>query len=357
MNRAPGQSRVFISYRSADSAVAERILDRLVYNYGNDNVHTDIRPAGRGTQDLHSYVEGFLGLYSVLLVVIGPTWIQSRGGARRLDDPQDIVRAEITAALTRGMPIIPILMRGAEMPEVDALPDDIKTLAQQDPIRFSSDDTFRGDMMRLHHRLATTFVQQDMPQSAAMRIDVPPDAPRKSNLKEFALSRVQARRPPFEGVRIQTLGEVLWILGAQNGELGKRFGERQFEPDLSGADLSALDLSGTDLYRAKLIGTKLTRANLSDTTLSEANLSGADLTEANLARARLSRAVLTSANLQLADLTGCAIDGANLSEVNLRTTKLTGAVMSDATLHKAILTDLDLSVALHGSVIRPPSGR
>lgn len=334
--------RIFFSYRSTDSTLAERILERLAYNYGRDDVHADIRPGGRGTQELHSYVEDFLRAYSVFLVVLGPTWIQSRGGVRRLNNPQDVIRVEIAVALARGMSIIPILIRGAEMPGVDVLPDEIKTLAQQDPIRFSSDDTFRGDMRRLHRRLAATVVQQDKRGVPGVRIEVLPVPARKDVLKETARSRTQAGKPPFHGVRIETLGEVLWILGAQNGELAKRFGDRQFEPDLSGADLSSLNLSGANLYGAKFIGANLAHADLSDTTLSESNLSNADLTGANLTRARLNRAALTSAHLQLANLAGCALEGANLSEVDLTTTTLTGAAMRDATLHNARLAGQDL---------------
>jgi hypothetical protein len=54
----------------------------------------------------------------VLLAVIGPTWltVTDERGRRRLDDPDDIVRLEIEAALAREVRVIPILVEGAVMP-------------------------------------------------------------------------------------------------------------------------------------------------------------------------------------------------------------------------------------------------
>jgi TonB family protein len=46
-----------------------------------------------------------------------------------LDEPVDFVREEVAAALRRDIPVIPVLVRGAEMPHADQLPDSIKELA------------------------------------------------------------------------------------------------------------------------------------------------------------------------------------------------------------------------------------
>lgn len=341
-------AKIFFSYRSADSAVAERIHERLNYNYGRDNVHLDVHPSIRDVQDLRSYVEDFLRPYAVLVVVIGPTWLRSRGGVRRLDDPQDVVRAEIATALASGIPVVPLLVRSADMPQEADLPDELKTLAQVRPQVFGSDESFRGDMMRLHNRLAATIVQHETSPTVTERVDAAPSHARKDVLKEISRGHAASGKPPFEGARIETLGEVLWILGAQYGELGKLYGERQFAPDLSGANLSYLNLSSAELYGAKLVGANLTGADLSGATLTQAILSDADLTGVNLSQARLDRAVLASARLQLANLTGCSLEGANVSLVDLTTTILTGTVMEGATLQGAILTGLELPDARLG---------
>ncbi len=50
-------------------------------------------------------------------------------GRRRLDDPEDIVRLEIEAALTRKVRVIPVLVNGAAMPRSTDLPPGLQDLA------------------------------------------------------------------------------------------------------------------------------------------------------------------------------------------------------------------------------------
>jgi hypothetical protein len=54
----------------------------------------------------------------VLLAGIGPYWLTAtdQDGRRRLEDPDDIVRMEIGAALVRDIRVIPILVAGVQMP-------------------------------------------------------------------------------------------------------------------------------------------------------------------------------------------------------------------------------------------------
>jgi hypothetical protein len=66
--------------------------------------------------------------------LIGRQWLGERsdGGARRLDNPKDIVRLEIGTALTRGLAIIPLLIEGARLPKLeDNLPDELRSLSYQ----------------------------------------------------------------------------------------------------------------------------------------------------------------------------------------------------------------------------------
>jgi hypothetical protein len=61
-----------------------------------------------------------VGSCDVLLALIGERWltISDEHGGRCLDDPDDFVRLEIEAALTRKVRVIPILVdgRGCRMP-------------------------------------------------------------------------------------------------------------------------------------------------------------------------------------------------------------------------------------------------
>ena len=70
--------------------------------------------------------------------------VRNEAGARRLDDPADFVRLETASALRRDIPVIPVVVRGAKMPAVSALPDDLKDLSYRNAVeltlaRWSSD--------------------------------------------------------------------------------------------------------------------------------------------------------------------------------------------------------------------------
>jgi uncharacterized protein YjbI with pentapeptide repeats len=325
-----------------DTAVASRIQGRLNANYGPEHVHTEVPRGVLAGQNMS--LEDYMGQHDVFVVVIGPTWLETRAHVKPLDDPNDIVGREIAAALVRGVPLIPVLVRKASMPIADMLPDALKTLAQWQALTFTSEDTFRGDMMRLHNRIAAIKIKREAPPVSAERDDNPPDGFRKQELQGIAEGRLSAHRPPFDGVRLTSLGEVLWILGAQGGELATRYGERKFPPDLSAADLSGLNLSRADMFQATLAGANLVDANLSNTNLAGARLEGSDLRRANCSGARMIGAQLAGANVQEANFAHASLGGADLTHA-----KVEAAQFANASLERAILTTLDLSKALLGT--------
>jgi hypothetical protein len=49
-------------------------------------------------------------------------------GTRRLDEPNDLVRLEISSALRQGMDVIPVLVQRASMPTAEQLAEDIRAL-------------------------------------------------------------------------------------------------------------------------------------------------------------------------------------------------------------------------------------
>jgi hypothetical protein len=74
--------------------------------------------------------EGLAGCDAVL-VLIGPRWptVQDAAGRKRLDDPTDWVRREVTLAWHLKRPVIPVLFDGAQMPSAETLPNDLEALA------------------------------------------------------------------------------------------------------------------------------------------------------------------------------------------------------------------------------------
>jgi tetratricopeptide (TPR) repeat protein len=69
--------------------------------------------------------------------VIGPNWLKAKNESRgrRLDDPKDYVRIEIVAALARNIPVIPVLVDGARMPDASELPKSLKPLARRNAVQ------------------------------------------------------------------------------------------------------------------------------------------------------------------------------------------------------------------------------
>jgi WD40 repeat protein len=86
----------------------------------------------------------------VLLAGIGPYWLTAtdQDGRRRLEDPDDIVRMEIAAALERDIRVIPILVAGAQMPRSHELPKNLAGLARRNALSLRH-ESFHSDTDRL----------------------------------------------------------------------------------------------------------------------------------------------------------------------------------------------------------------
>lgn len=141
---------IFISYRRDDSAgYAGRLASDLERVFGDALVFQDvedIKPGADFVEVIDRAVEGS----SVLLAVIGRQWLGATdpAGHRRLDDRGDFVRAEIGAALRRGIVVIPVLVEGAAMPRAEQLPDDLAPLAHRQAIELS-DTRWEYDVSQL----------------------------------------------------------------------------------------------------------------------------------------------------------------------------------------------------------------
>jgi hypothetical protein len=124
---------VFVSYRRQESShLAGRLYDRLADRFGEGQVFIDVDTIEPGV-DFAEEISSAVAACEVLLAVIGPTWLTAVNelGRRRLDDPDDIVRLEIEAALARDVRVIPILVDGAVMPGRDDLPESLAGLARR----------------------------------------------------------------------------------------------------------------------------------------------------------------------------------------------------------------------------------
>ena len=125
-------SDVFLSYRRDDSRSATgRLSDGLQQLFGPERVFRDLDSIAPGL-DFEAALARAIGGASVVLAVVGPRWadIRDAQGRRRLDDPQDVVRRELEAALAAGVPVIPLLVEGAAMPAAGSLPASLAAFAR-----------------------------------------------------------------------------------------------------------------------------------------------------------------------------------------------------------------------------------
>ena len=169
-----------------------RIYDRLKTSLGRESVFIDVDniPAGLDFVDVLSERVGQCG---ALIAVIGRNWVASadKNNGRRLDDASDYVRIEIEAALTRNVPVIPVLIDGAAMPHTDDLPNGLKKLARRQGIEISH-TSFDSDAARLTDALAR--LDGDAPGSpsaadaAAARSSAPPARPAASRARRLFLA-------------------------------------------------------------------------------------------------------------------------------------------------------------------------
>jgi TIR domain/WD domain, G-beta repeat len=143
--------KIFISYRRDDSAgYAGRLFEHLTAHFGARNVFMDIDTIEPG-EDFRKVIRNAVGTCDVVLVMIGKHWLKiaDAQGQRRLDDPQDWVRAEIADALANPhIRVIPVLVRDAAMPDIQDLPEDIKELSWRNAIELS-DNRFQYDANQL----------------------------------------------------------------------------------------------------------------------------------------------------------------------------------------------------------------
>jgi hypothetical protein len=147
--------KIFISYRRDDAGeAAGRLSDNLVERFGRDNIFMDVDGIALG-RDFRTVIEETLSQCGVMLAVMGKDWLQNKDakGNRRLDQPTDFVRLEITTALKRDIPVIPVCVQGASVPSCDDLPDDLKNFAFRNAFelthaRWSSDVQLLTERLR-----------------------------------------------------------------------------------------------------------------------------------------------------------------------------------------------------------------
>ena len=209
---------IFISYRRNDSSgYAGRLFDDLAQRFGREQVFTDIETLEPGVD----FVEGIdqaIKLVGAVIVLIGPSWTKATdsSGHRRLDNPHDFIRLEITAAIKRGVQVIPVLVHGAVMPQEQELPEPLRPLCRLQACEIS-DDRWESDVSRLGDALAPSIAESVGDLTAApptMPIPAGPDRSARGMLGSLAglaggVAAAVAGAAAVVGGAAVSIGEVL----------------------------------------------------------------------------------------------------------------------------------------------------
>lgn len=145
-----------MSYRRADCAyVADSIYHYLKVQYPRTYLFRDVEGILPGTT-FPQKIDEALASCNVMLVLIGREWAEAKSekGLTRLFLENDFVRMEIESGIQRGIPIIPVLLEHANLPDTDQLPDSLKPLTNYHFVRLNPEPDFPTDLKRLRDAIA-----------------------------------------------------------------------------------------------------------------------------------------------------------------------------------------------------------
>jgi len=212
--------RIFVSYRRSDSeGEAGRLFDDLLPFFGEQSVFMDVAAIEAGC-DFRLAIEDGVSRCGVLLVMIGPEWLNTKdeAGARRLDSPKDFVRLEVAAALQRNIPVIPVLVRGAKMPAAEQLPGALTELAYRNCVELTH-ARWKSDLQLLVEALRRLV--GDTKPAAKVEPPAPAvsDTPRRKTTTKKASKAAEAKAAHFDPAVLQRVNRELAFYVGQIAEI------------------------------------------------------------------------------------------------------------------------------------------
>ena len=172
-------ARIFLSYRRSDtSGYANGLYDKLAQHFGEGSILRDVDTIPAGV-DFVRFLEEAVDSSDAVVALIGKDWLRVKDtkGRRRLDDPDDYLRLELSRALRRNIPVVPALVGGAAMPPKEKLPAELAVLANRNSLEIS-DSRWGYDVNRLVAALEALAARGPLlspgPQSTSPPAPVPP---------------------------------------------------------------------------------------------------------------------------------------------------------------------------------------
>ncbi len=187
-------SKIVVSYRRSDSqAIAGRIVDRLIAEFGEQSVFMDVDNIPFGI-DFRQHIRSVLAQAEVLIAVVGPDWLGAGAdGGSRIGEEDDPVRVEIETALRQEIVVIPVLVDGASMPKAAALPESLRNFAFLNAAPVDVGRDFRPRVDRLIQSIDEVLARKSggttraVPKSAAGHTTAPARSNSRLWLAGFAV--------------------------------------------------------------------------------------------------------------------------------------------------------------------------
>src|SRR5262249_51977114 len=143
-------------------------------------------------ENFHEVLAAKVANCKVLLAVIGRQWLEMLQA--RLSEEGDFVRFEIVEALRRRVPVIPVLIDGAELPSEVQLPDELKELSRRTAVSVRA-TTFRADADQLIASLRR-FVGGALPELDSVHEDHTSD--HKQSEQETRIAQLKSAHRALE---------------------------------------------------------------------------------------------------------------------------------------------------------------
>lgn len=170
-------AKIFISYRRQDTGrIIPGIYNFIAEAFGPVNVFIDTKDIPDG-EYFTRIIEQNLRDAKVMLVIIGNTWLGiQKDGHRRIDEQDDLVRAEVRLGLELArqgsLTLIPVLVDDTPMPPPQQLPSDISELHWRNAAQVHSSLTYFTDDI---NRLLDTISNAGVSREVSGRIEDPKD--------------------------------------------------------------------------------------------------------------------------------------------------------------------------------------
>lgn len=123
------KDHIFICYRKRDSlAIAGRVYDHL-NSWFPDKVHMDVEHSTiQLGQNWNNRLIEVMGQCRVVVAIIGPTWTICETHPQLPETKKDYVTSELQQAISSRLIVIPLLIDGTPIPNINDLPESVRSL-------------------------------------------------------------------------------------------------------------------------------------------------------------------------------------------------------------------------------------